>query len=65
MFMCEFGLEIEWISGERKDFWVSPSDFRIVVSVARVELLFVKIRQPKHFFPQQLDIKEVVEDLHI
>ena len=47
--MCEFGLEIEWILGERKDFWVSPSDFRIVVFVAQAELLFVEIRHPKCF----------------
>ena len=59
MFMCEFGLEIEWISGERKDFWVSPSDFRIVVSVARVELLFVKIRQPKCFILKNLILRKL------
>ena len=38
------------LRGEREDLWVSPSDIRVVVSVYRAELLFVEIRQPKHFF---------------
>ena len=40
MFTCEFRLGIKWIRGERDDFWMPPSDFRFVVTVATFERAF-------------------------
>ena len=40
MFTCEFRLGIKWIRGEREDFWMSPSYFRFVVTVAAFERAF-------------------------
>ena len=44
MFTCEFRLGIKWIRGERDDFWMSPSDFRFVVTVAAFRERFGLLR---------------------